>query len=217
MILAYGHSKSKRKTFLVDRGVLPQTLAVLRQRAKGFGIKVVLTDLRTPTGYRLPSEEEVPSSDIIGILVQYPDVDGRITDWKALSSEIHQKGGLVIAATDLLALTLIQPPGEWGADIALGNSARFGVPPGYGGPHAAFFSVSDKLKRKIPGRLVGLSKDTRGEPAYRLALQTREQHIRREKATSNICTAQALLANMSALYAVWHGPQGLKKMARKVQ
>jgi glycine dehydrogenase len=216
MILAYGQTKTKRKTFLVDRGVLPQTLAVLRQRAKGFGINVVHTDLRTPTGHRLPPADQIPRDDIIGALVQYPDVDGRLTDWHALASEIKALGGMVIAATDLLALTMIKPPGEWGADIALGNSARFGVPPGFGGPHAAFFAVRESIKRKIPGRLVGLSKDARGEPAYRLALQTREQHIRREKATSNICTAQALLANMSAMYAVYHGPDGLRRIAGKV-
>ncbi|PWN50507.1 glycine dehydrogenase [Violaceomyces palustris] len=216
MILAYGQSKSKKKTFLVDRGVLPQTLAVLRQRAKGFGIKVVQTDLRTPQGHRLPSEDQVQRGDIMGVLVQYPDVDGRITDWEGLAKEVHSFGGMVIAATDLLALTMIRPPGEWGADIALGNAARFGVPPGYGGPHAAFFAVKDSIKRKIPGRLVGLSRDAKGKPAYRLALQTREQHIRREKATSNICTAQALLANMSAMYAVYHGPEGLRRIAAKV-
>ncbi|EST09048.1 Glycine cleavage system P-protein, N-terminal [Kalmanozyma brasiliensis GHG001] len=216
MILAYGQTKSKRKTFLVDRGVLPQTLAVLRQRAKGFGIKVVSTELRTPEGHRLPPADQIPREDIIGALVQYPDVDGRLTDWEALAKEIKGLGGMTIAATDLLALTMIKPPGEWGADIALGNAARFGVPPGFGGPHAAFFAVRDSIKRKIPGRLVGLSKDARGEPAYRLALQTREQHIRREKATSNICTAQALLANMSAMYAVYHGPDGLRKIAAKV-
>ncbi|CAO1637847.1 unnamed protein product [Sympodiomycopsis kandeliae] len=217
LILAYGHTKSKRKTFLVDRGVLPQTVAVLRQRAKGFGINILVTDLRTPGGgHRLPAEEDVARSDIIGVLVQYPDVDGRINSWKALADEVHQAGGLVVAATDLLALTMITPPGQWGADMALGNSARFGVPPGYGGPHAAFFAVTNELKRKIPGRLVGLSRDQQGNPAYRLALQTREQHIRREKATSNICTAQALLANMSAMYAVYHGPQGLRNIAAKV-
>jgi glycine dehydrogenase len=216
MVLAYGQSRSKKKTLLVDRGVLPQTIAVLRQRAKGFGIRVLVTELRTPQGHQLPSEDEVAKDDILGALVQYPDVDGRITDWEAFAKEIKSAGGMVIAATDLLALTMLKPPGEWGADIALGNSARFGVPPGYGGPHAAFFAVSDKLKRKIPGRLVGLSKDQQGKPAYRLALQTREQHIRREKATSNICTAQALLANMSAMYAIYHGPEGLRKIAAKV-
>lgn len=214
LILAYGHAKSKRKTFLVDSGVLPQTIAVLHQRAKGFNITVRTADLRTPQGPQLPSD--VPKDDLIGVLVQYPDVDGHISQWKNLADDVHKAGGLVVAATDLLALTMITPPGEWGADIALGNSARFGVPLGYGGPHAAFFAVSDALKRKIPGRLVGLSRDQQGNPAYRLALQTREQHIRREKATSNICTAQALLANLSAMYAVYHGPDGLRKIAAKV-
>ena len=216
MILGYGQNRSEKKTFLVDQGVLPQTVAVLRQRAKGFGIKVVTTNLRTLEGWRLPSENEVPRQDVFGVLLQYPDVDGRIVDWAELAAEVKKTGALVIAATDLLALTMIKPPGEWGADIALGNAGRFGVPPGYGGPHAAFFAVSDKLKRKIPGRLVGLSKDAQGKPAYRLALQTREQHIRREKATSNICTAQALLANMSAMYAIYHGPDGLRRIAAKV-
>lgn len=216
MILAYGQSKSKRKTLIVDSGVLPQTVAVLRQRAKGFGIRVHVAELKNEQGHGLPPADEVAREDIIGALVQYPDVDGRIIDWQGLAEEVKQAGGIVIAATDLLALTMIKPPGEWGADIALGNSARMGVPPGYGGPHAAFFAVSDKLKRKIPGRLVGLSRDQQGKPAYRLALQTREQHIRREKATSNICTAQALLANMTAMYGVYHGPEGVRRIAAKV-
>lgn len=219
MVLAFNHSKGKKYTLLVDRGVLPQTVAVLRQRAKGFGIKVVQTELRTPQGVKSPFDEggsaTVKREDVMGVLLQYPDVDGRIIDWTPLVDEIHKDGGLVIAATDLLALTMIKPPGEWGADVAVGNSARFGVPPGYGGPHAAFFAVRDGLKRRIAGRLVGLSRDSNGKPAYRLALQTREQHIRRDKATSNVCTAQALLANMSAMYAVFHGPEGLRKIAAK--
>lgn len=216
MILAYGHCRSIRKTFIVDRRVLPQTLAVLRQRAKGFGIRIFSSGLANAQGYRLPPEELVRKDDVFGCLLQYPDVNGNINDYAGLAEQVHAAGGLVIAATDLLALTMIKPPGEWGADIALGNSARFGVPPGFGGPHAAFFAVSDKFKRKMPGRLVGMSRDQQGKPAYRLALQTREQHIRREKATSNICTAQALLANMSAMYAVYHGPDGLRKIAAKV-
>lgn len=218
VILAYNQGKGKKNTILIDRAVLPQTVAVIQQRAKGFGIKVVQCDLRTPQGTRLPygeSESSIKREDVMGILVQYPDVDGRIVDWSSLADEIHKDGGLVIAATDLLALTMIKTPGEWGADIAVGNAARFGVPPGYGGPHAAFFAVRDGLKRRIPGRLVGLSKDANGKPAYRLALQTREQHIRRDKATSNVCTAQALLANMSAMYAVYHGPEGLRRIAAK--
>lgn len=219
IILAFNQAKGKKNTILIDRGVLPQTVAVIRQRAKGFNIKVVQTDLRTPQGTRLPygeGEDSIKREDVMGVLVQYPDVDGRIVDWKNLADEVHKDGGLVIAATDLLALTVITPPGEWGADIAVGNSSRFGVPPGYGGPHAAFFAVRDGLKRRIPGRLVGLSKDSNGKPAYRLALQTREQHIRRDKATSNVCTAQALLANMSAMYAVYHGPEGLLRIATKI-
>ncbi|MCO5612571.1 hypothetical protein L7F22_066839 [Adiantum nelumboides] len=220
MVLAFNHARGKKKTILIDRGVLPQTVAVIRQRAKGFGINVVHTELRNPQGTRLPYGESnsgpVKREDVMAVLVQYPDIDGRITDWEGLAKEIHNDGGLVIAATDLLALTMIKPPGEWGADIAVGNAARFGVPPGYGGPHAAFFAVKDGLKRKIPGRLVGISKDSQGKPAYRLALQTREQHIRRDKATSNVCTAQALLANMSAMYAVYHGPDGLRRIAAKV-
>jgi glycine dehydrogenase len=172
MTLAYGHGRSKRRTFLVDTAVLPQTLSVLRQRARGFQINVVSVDL----SQGLPQEH---AKDTMGVLVQYPDVDGVIRDYASLAAETHKAGGLVVAAADLLALTMVKPPGEWGADIAVGSSARFGVPPGFGGPHAAFFAVRDKLTRKMPGRLVGVSKDARGKRALRLALQTREQHIRR--------------------------------------
>ncbi|KAJ7070878.1 glycine cleavage system P-protein-domain-containing protein [Mycena amicta] len=210
MVMAFVSASQKKKTFLVDSGVLPQTLAVLRTRAKGFGIKIVVADAAVEIAN--PSLK----SDICGVLVQYPAVDGNIKDFGALTESVHALGGLVVCATDLLALTTLKPPGEWGADIVLGNSARFGVPSGYGGPHGAFFAVSDKLKRKMPGRLIGRSRDATGLPAYRLALQTREQHIRREKATSNICTSQALLANMAAMYAVYHGPAGLQQIADKV-
>ncbi|KAJ7110038.1 glycine dehydrogenase-like protein [Mycena epipterygia] len=185
MVMAFVSSGQKKKTFLVDSGVLPQTLAVLRTRAKGFGIHIVIRDAMAAL-----SDPSV-QSDICGVLVQYPDVDGNIKDFGELAQ-------------------------SWGADVVLGNSARFGVPAGYGGPHGAFFAVTDKLKRKMPGRLIGRSRDSTGKPAYRLALQTREQHIRREKATSNICTSQALLANMAAMYAVYHGPTGLKQIAGKV-
>lgn len=216
MILAYNQAKGKKPIFLIDSGVLPQTIAVVQQRAKGFGIQVVLQNLRDANGKpSLPPDSQVPRNAIHGVLVQYPDVNGSLADWSEFAAEAKAAGALVAAATDLLALTLIKPPGEWGADVALGNAARFGVPPGYGGPHAAFFAVADSLKRKIPGRLVGVTKDVHGKPAYRLALQTREQHIRREKATSNICTAQALLANMSAMYAVYHGPDELRRIASK--
>ncbi|KAI5898036.1 glycine dehydrogenase [Schizophyllum commune H4-8] len=210
MVMAYTQSGQKKSTFLVDSGVSPQTLSVLRVRAKGFGMQVVVGDID-----ELVADEALRPS-ACGVLVQYPDVNGAVKDFEGLTKTVHGFGGLVVAATDLLALTMLKPPGEWGADIALGNSARFGVPPGYGGPHAAFFAVTDKLKRKMPGRLIGRSRDATGAPAYRLALQTREQHIRREKATSNICTSQALLANMAAMYAVYHGPAGLKRIANKV-
>lgn len=199
------------RTYLVDDCVHPQTLNVLRSRAEGFGITVRTTDL---SGSDF-SELEALGDDLVGVLVQYPNTYGRVYDFRPLADAVHKQGALLSAATDLLALTLLTPPGEWGADIAFGNSQRFGVPLGFGGPHAAFFAVQDKHKRKMPGRLVGVSKDRLGGRALRLSLQTREQHIRREKATSNVCTAQALLANMSALYAVYHGPKGLRAIAER--
>ncbi|KAF9270604.1 glycine dehydrogenase [Marasmius fiardii PR-910] len=210
MVMAFMQSGQKKKQFLVDSGVLPQTIAVLRTRAKGFGINLVIGDVSAAF------QDESVKSHVCGVLVQYPDVNGHISDYIKLAETVHAAGALVVCATDLLALTMLKPPGEWGADIVLGNSARFGVPAGYGGPHGAFFAVRDALKRKMPGRLVGRSRDATGKLAYRLALQTREQHIRREKATSNICTSQALLANMAAMYAVYHGPEGLKRIANKV-
>lgn len=214
MILALNNTKDKkRKVFLVDEKVLPQTLSVLKGRALGFGIEVIQAPLHTDGKSALPADLK---DRIMGVLVQYPDMDGSLVDWAPLAKEVKQEGGLVVAATDLLALTMIKPPAEWGADVAVGNAGRFGVPPGYGGPQAGFFAASDALKRRMPGRLIGVSRDVTGRPAYRLALQTREQHIRREKATSNICTAQALLANMSAMYAVYHGPRGLRRIAAKV-
>ncbi|WFD44750.1 glycine dehydrogenase (aminomethyl-transferring) [Malassezia psittaci] len=217
MILALGNTKDKKKrVFLVDEHVAPQTVSVVRGRAKGFGVEVIQTSLVKDQKACMPSASVVDPSRVMGVLVQYPNLDGALVDWAPLAKEAKAHGALTIAATDLLALTMIKPPGEWGADIALGNAGRFGVPPGYGGPQAAFFAVTDALKRRMPGRLIGVSKDTTGRPAYRLALQTREQHIRREKATSNICTAQALLANMSAMYAVYHGPKGLRRIAAKV-
>ncbi|KAI9444857.1 glycine dehydrogenase [Lactarius indigo] len=210
MVMALVASNYKRKTFFVDSGVLPQTLAVLRTRAKGFGIQLVVGDASTAL-----SDEKL-RSDLCGVLLNYPDLDGQVKDFRGLTESVHAAKALVAVATDLLALTLLKPPGEWGADIAFGNSARFGVPAGYGGPHAAFFACTEKLKRKMPGRIIGRSRDVHGLPAYRLALQTREQHIRREKATSNICTSQALLANMAAMYAVYHGPEGLRRISNKV-
>jgi glycine dehydrogenase len=201
--------KAKKKTFFVDSGVLPQTLSVLRTRAKGFRINLVV-------GRALAGDLDAHAHDLCGALLQYPDVNGALADYHEVAERVHAAGGLVVVATDLLALAKLTPPGEWGADVVLGNSARFGVPVGYGGPHGAFFACTDALKRKMPGRLIGRSRDATGKPAYRLALQTREQHIRREKATSNICTSQALLANMAAMYAVYHGPAGIEAIAQRV-
>jgi glycine dehydrogenase len=210
--LPLSRQKRNNKTYLVSNTCHPQTIAVLHSRAEGFGINIEICDVLSDNCRRV---EEL-GDDLVGVLVQYPDTEGGVQDYKALSEKVHKNGSLISVATDLLALTVLTPPGEFGADIAFGNAQRFGVPLGYGGPHAAFFSCTEKLKRKIPGRLIGLSKDRLGNSAARLALQTREQHIRREKATSNICTAQALLANMSAFYAIYHGPNGLTDIARSI-
>jgi len=199
--------KDKRTTFFVSETCHPQTIEVVRSRADALKIKVVVG----------PHETFAFSEDVFGALVQYPDTLGTIHDFSGFAEKAHAAGAMLTVATDLLALTLLQPPGEFGADIAVGSAQRFGVPLGYGGPHAAFFATRDEFKRQMPGRIVGVSKDSRGKPALRLALGTREQHIRREKATSNICTAQALLANMASLYACYHGPEGLKAIARRVQ
>ena len=209
--LPVARQKRPNKTFLVSHLCHPQTIAVLQSRADGFGIRIVVQDVLA-NGCQPVIET---GDDLIGVLVQYPDTEGGVEDFQGLAQIVHSQGATLSVATDLLALTLLKPPGEFGADIAFGNAQRFGVPFGYGGPHAAFFACGDKHKRKIPGRLVGVSKDRLGNKAMRLALQTREQHIRREKATSNICTAQALLANMSAFYAVYHGPGGLRAIAQK--
>lgn len=203
--------KRSNKTFVVSHLCHPQTIAVLRSRAEGLGINIRVTDIEHDKD-TLANEI---GDDLIGLLVQYPDTEGGVEDFASLADIVHGLGATFSVATDLLALTILKPPGEFGADIAFGNAQRLGVPFGYGGPHAAFFACSDKYKRKIPGRLIGVSKDRLGDKAMRLALQTREQHIRREKATSNICTAQALLANMSAFYAIYHGPQGLKAIAQR--
>ncbi|WP_270888071.1 aminomethyl-transferring glycine dehydrogenase [Pedococcus sp. 5OH_020] len=200
---------------LVDRQVFPQTRAVMQTRALPLGLELVVADLaavQTAEGLRAAAGDR----DVFGVLVQYPGADGELRDWHALADAAHQVGALVTAAADLLALTLAAAPGEWGADVAVGTTQRFGVPMGFGGPHAGYMSVRAGLERSLPGRLVGVSVDTAGTPAYRLALQTREQHIRREKATSNICTAQVLLAVMASMYAVYHGPDGLAGIARRV-
>lgn len=212
---ALSSSRAKRpgKTYVVSDAIHPQTLAVMRSRAEGFGIKIEQADVLSEA---FASRLEDLGEDLVGVLVQYPDTYGRIKDFRQLADSVHQKNALLSVATDLLALTVLTPPGEWGADIAFGSAQRLGVPMGFGGPHAAFFAVMDKHKRKMPGRLIGVSKDRLGGKALRLALQTREQHIRREKATSNVCTAQALLANMASLYACYHGPEGMKEIAEKI-
>ena len=210
MTLARRVSKlSDDAVFLIEEHVHPQTKAVVQTRAKPLGIRVVEIDSGhvARDGY---------DGEFFGALVQYPDTTGTVIDYSGFAEYAHSRDSLVIAATDLLALTLLKPPGEWGADIAVGTSQRFGVPMGFGGPHAGFMAVRTGLERSMPGRLVGQSIDANGKPAFRLALQTREQHIRRDKATSNICTAQVLLANMSAFYAMWHGPIGLRHIAQRV-
>lgn len=214
MLVAFNHGKQKKKTFYVDVDTHPQTVGVIKARASTLGIKLVPVDLGSQDVASLIAADP----DVCGVLALYPGSSGEIrTGLQAISDAIHSQKGLFCVATDLLALTVLAPPSSFGADIALGLAQRFGVPMGYGGPHAAFFASIKALERKIPGRIVGVSKDRLGRPAYRLALQTREQHIRRERATSNICTAQALLANMAANYAVYHGPQGLKRIAERVR
>ena len=198
--------KAGRNTFFVSSTCHPQTLDVVQTRAKALDITVAVGDHRS---FQFDAA-------VCGALIQYPDTFGLVEDLTDFVQRAHAAGALVAVATDLLSLTLLKPPGEFGADIALGSSQRFGVPLAYGGPHAAFFATRDALKRQMPGRIVGVSKDSRGRPGLRLSLQTREQHIRREKATSNICTAQALLANIAAMYACYHGPEGLKSIARHV-
>ncbi|WP_147652796.1 aminomethyl-transferring glycine dehydrogenase [Vulcaniibacterium gelatinicum] len=205
MTLAKRSGKSKSNVFFVSERVHPQTLAVLRTRAEPLGIELVVG-----------RDEDAAATDCFAVLLQYPDTFGAVRDYRALAEAVHARGALVTVATDLLALTLLTPPGEWGADIVVGNTQRFGVPFGFGGPHAAFLACRDAYKRSMPGRLIGVSIDAEGKPAYRLTLQTREQHIRREKATSNICTAQVLLAVMASMYAVYHGPEGLVRIARRV-
>lgn len=200
-------SKVQGQTFFVADDCHPQTLAVLQTRAKPLNIDIKIGN---------PDALEFLPGQMFGVLLSYPSTDGTLRSYKELVGKAHEAGALVVASTDLLALTLLVPPGEWGADIAVGSSQRFGVPMGYGGPHAAFMATKEEFKRQIPGRVVGVSKDTQGRKAYRLALQTREQHIRRDRATSNICTAQVLLANMASMYAVYHGPEGLKAIASRI-
>ncbi len=205
MMLCRRSGKGGSNVFFVADSVLPQTVDVVRTRAEPLGLEV-------KTG---PAQAAAASA-CFGALLQYPCANGEVEDYRALVEAVHARGGLVAVAADLLALTLLSPPGEWGADVVLGSAQRFGVPLGFGGPHAAYFATRDELKRNLPGRLVGVTRDSQGNPAYRLALQTREQHIRRDKATSNICTAQVLLAVIAGMYAVYHGPRGLARIAQRV-
>ncbi|XP_043722655.1 glycine dehydrogenase (decarboxylating), mitochondrial-like [Telopea speciosissima] len=199
--------KGKKKTFLIASNCHPQTIDICKTRAAGFNLKVVTAHLK---------DIDYKSGDVCGVLVQYPGTEGEILDYGEFVKNAHANGVKVVMATDLLALTMLKPPGELGVDIVVGSAQRFGVPMGYGGPHAAFLATSQEYKRMMPGRIIGVSVDSSGKPALRMAMQTREQHIRRDKATSNICTAQALLANMAAMYAVYHGPEGLKTIAQRV-
>jgi glycine dehydrogenase len=206
MAMSAGSSKTGSKLFWVSDQCHPQTIAVVQTRARALGIEVVVGDHRTVQFDPVP----------FGILLQYPASDGAIYDYQEICDRAHAAGTIVTVAADLLSLTLLKPPGEFGADIAIGNTQQFGVPLGYGGPHAAYFATKELYKRQLPGRLVGVSKDVHGQPALRLALQTREQHIRRDKATSNICTAQVLLAIIASMYAVYHGPKGLQRIAHRI-
>ena len=205
MTLCQRSRSSERRIMFVADDVLPQTIEVMQTRAEPLGVEVVVG----------PAADAI-KCDCFAVLLQYPGVDGRVVDYSELAAALHASHTMLIVATDLLALTLLKPPGQWGADVVVGNSQRFGVPLGFGGPHAAFLATRDAFKRNMPGRLVGVTQDANGDAAYRLALQTREQHIRREKATSNICTAQVLLAVMASMYAVYHGPAGLSAIARRV-
>jgi glycine dehydrogenase len=193
-------------SFFVSQSVHPQTLEILKTRAQPIGIQIVVGSFKTIS----------PSRDFFGAMVQYPSTDGTIHDYRSFVENMHSLDTKVVVATDLMALTILTPPGEWGADIAIGSTQRFGLPLGFGGPHAGFLATKEEYKRFLSGRLIGVSKDSEGNPAYRLALQTREQHIRRDKATSNICTAQVLLAVLSSFYAIYHGPEGLRKIASRI-
>ncbi|RLU07197.1 glycine dehydrogenase (aminomethyl-transferring) [Pseudomonas prosekii] len=205
MALAKRVAKSKSNLFFVDENCHPQTISVVQTRAEGFGFELIIDAV-----------DNLQQHQVFGALLQYPDTHGEIRDLRPLIDHLHSQQALACVATDLLSLLLLTPPGELGADVVFGSSQRFGVPMGYGGPHAAFFASRDEYKRAIPGRIIGVSKDARGNVALRMALQTREQHIRREKANSNICTAQVLLANIASFYAVYHGPEGLKRIAQRV-
>ncbi|MGY8776838.1 MAG: aminomethyl-transferring glycine dehydrogenase [Longimicrobiales bacterium] len=207
MHLAHGEAKGDANTFFVSELCHPQTIDVVKTRALPLGIEVLVGDHLSVD----------LSEDVFGVLLQYPATDGRVLDYSQVATRAHEVNATVVVATDLMALALLTPPGEWGADVVVGNSQRFGVPMGFGGPHAAFMSARESFKRKLPGRIIGVSQDADGKPALRMALQTREQHIRREKATSNICTAQVLLAIMAGAYAVYHGPDGVRRIAERIR
>jgi glycine dehydrogenase len=206
MALCRRSNRLKTDKFFIAESLHPQTIDVLKTRAEYLGYELIIGD----------AEKELADYEVFGVILQYPDTTGKITNIEPLTRQAHQQKALVCVATDLMSLVLLKSPGEMDADVVLGSSQRFGVPMGFGGPHAAFFATRDKYKRAMPGRVIGVSIDSRGNPAYRMAMQTREQHIRREKATSNICTAQALLANMAAFYAIYHGAHGLKTIARRI-
>ncbi|KAM3530833.1 hypothetical protein MY4038_004769 [Beauveria bassiana] len=208
--LPTARAKRPSKTYVVSDLLHDSTIRVMHGRAEGFGINIEVMDLSAPDAH---DKIKAFGDDLVGVMVQYPDTNGGVRNFRELADLAHAQGTLLSAATDLSSLTLLTPPGEWGADVAFGNSQRWGVPLGFGGPHAAFMAAQESSKRRLPGRIIGVSKDRNGRRALRLALQTREQHIRREKATSNVCTAQALLANMSAMYAIYHGPGQLREMA----
>src|SRR5436305_1312312 len=207
MAMSYAvRGKPGKETYFVSDECHPQTIEVVKTRAHARGVEVVVGDWR-----KAPIGDEV-----FGVLLQYPATDGAVHDYRQFCERAHAIQAMVTVATDLMSLVLLAPPGEWGADVAVGNSQRFGVPLGYGGPHAAFFATKDEFKRPLPGRIIGVSRDADGKPALRMALQTREQHIRREKATSNVCTEQVLLAVVAAMYAVWHGPERISAIARRI-
>jgi glycine dehydrogenase len=207
MAMARRVARSKATAFFIDRDCHPQTIAVVRTRAEPLGWQIIVADPMT----------DLDPTAVFGALLQYPGCSGEIRDFRQAIADLHATGSLAVMAADPLALALLVPPGELGADIAIGSTQRFGVPIGYGGPHAAYIATRETHQRALPGRLVSVSVDARGHVAYRLALQTREQHIRRERATSNICTAQVLLAVIASMYAIYHGPEGLKMIAGKVQ
>ncbi len=207
MFMAFqAKGSTERNTFFIDERCHPQTIDVVRTRANARGLATVVADAASATF----------GADIFGALLSYPTTDGAVLDYRKVTEAVHKAGAVVVVAADLMSLVLLTPPGEWGADVCVGNTQRFGVPMGYGGPHAAFFATKDEFKRMLPGRIIGVSRDAAGRPALRMALQTREQHIRREKATSNVCTAQVLLAVMASMYAVWHGPEGLTRIAGRI-